>query len=119
VGREPTGRQERDMKVATGLTLAAVGAILAFAVHGHLAFFDPNAAGWVLMLAGIAGLFMPPGTQRRLRQRLILKDGKYGPAIEASDAQYSRHLMPAGLLVSDGEDVPIEGSTIEEHIVQE
>jgi hypothetical protein len=107
------------MKVATGLTVAAVGAILAFAVHGHMAFFNPNAAGWVLMLAGIAGLFIPRGTQRWLRQRLILRDGRYGPAMEARDSTYSRHLMPAGLLVSDAEDTAVEGSTIEEHIVQE
>jgi hypothetical protein len=106
------------MKVATGLTLAAAGAILAFAVHGRLAFFDPNAAGWVLMLAGIAGLFIPPGTQHWLRQRFILSDGRYGPAIEASEKRYSQHLMPAGLLV-DGEEVVVEGSAIEEHIVQE
>lgn len=107
------------MKVSTGLTLAAVGAILAFAVHGRLAFFDPNAAGWVLMLVGLAGLFIPPGTRRRLRQRFIMKDGRYGPAIEAKSARYSRHLMPAGLLVSGGQQIPVEGSAIEEEIVRD
>jgi hypothetical protein len=106
------------MKVSTGLTLAAVGAILAFAVHAHLGYVNFNAAGWVIMLVGIAGLFTPPGTQRRLRQRLILRNGTYGPAAEASDVQYSRHLMPGGLLVDDGQDVPVLGSAIEEQIVE-
>lgn len=106
------------MKVSPGLTLVAVGAILAFAVHGQLAFFNPNAAGWVLMLAGIGGLFAPPGSRHWLRQRFIMKDGTYGPVIEASDKRYSRHLI-GGLLVSDGQAVPVEGSAIEEEIVQE
>jgi hypothetical protein len=107
------------MKVSTGLTLAATGAILAFAVHGHLPFINLNAVGWVIMLVGIAGIFAPPGTRRWLRQRLIMRDGKYGPAFEANGQQYSRHLMPSGLLVQDGQDVPIAGSAIEEDVVEE
>jgi hypothetical protein len=107
------------MKSSTGLTLAAIGAILAFAVHGRLSFLDPNAAGWVLMLVGVAGLFLPPGTQRWLRHRLIMKDGTYGPAYEPGDAEYSRHLMPSGVLVSDGTEVPADGVVIEEHVTQE
>ena len=106
------------MKVSTALTLAASGAILAFAVHGHLAYFNPNAAGWVLMLVGIAGLFMPPGTQRWIRQRLIMLDGRYGPAVEKTGRRYSRLLMPGGLLTEDGQAAPIAGSLIEEQIVQ-
>jgi hypothetical protein len=107
------------MKVSTALTLAASGAILAFAVHGHLPYFNPNAAGWVLMLVGIAGLFMPPGTQRWIRERLIMRDGRYGPAAERTGRTYSRLLMPAGLLIHDGDEVPVAGSMIEEQIVQE
>ena len=107
------------MKVSTGLTLAAAGAILAFAVHGHLSFINLNAVGWVIMLVGTAGLFTPPGTRRWLRQRLIMRDGQYGPAFEANGQKYSRHLMPSGLLVQDGQDVPIAGSAIEEDIVEE
>lgn len=107
------------MKVSTGLTLAAVGAILAFAVHGHLPFVNPNAVGWVIMLVGIGGLFTPPGTRRWLRQRVIMRDGKYGPAFEATDTHYSRHLMPGGLLAGDGPEVPVEGSAIEEQVVRE
>ena len=107
------------MKSSTGLTLAAVGAILAFAVHGHLSFLNPNAVGGVLLLVGIAGLFLPPGTQRWLRHRLILRGGKYGPAYDATPAQYSRHLMPVGVLVSDGGEVPVEGVVVEEEVTQE
>ena len=107
------------MKSSTGLTLAAVGAILAFAVHGRLSFLDPNAVGWVLLLVGIAGLFLPPGTHRWLRYRLIMRDGTYGPAYAARPARYSRHLMPVGLLVPDSSDTPAEGVVIEEQVTQD
>jgi hypothetical protein len=107
------------MKPSTGLAVAAVGAILAFAVHGHLPYINPNAVGWVLMLVGIGGLFAPRGTRRWIRQRLIMRDGRYGPVVEAGDTHYSRHLMPGGLLVTGVQDDDIEGSTIEEHVVEE
>ena len=106
------------MKVSTALMLTASGAILAFAVHGHLAYISPNAAGWVIMLAGIAGLFIPTGTQRWIRQRLIMVDGRLGPAVDASERKYSRLLMPAGLLAKDGQDIPVSGSLVEEQIMQ-
>jgi hypothetical protein len=107
------------MKSSTGLTLAALGGILAFAVHGHLPFLNPNAVGWVLLLVGIAGLFLPPGTQRWLRHRLILRGGTYGPAYEAKPAQYNRHLMPVGALVPDGAETPVEGVLVEEQVTQD
>lgn len=107
------------MKSSTGLTLTALGAILAFAVHGHLPFLNPNAVGWVLLLVGIAGLFVPPGTRRWLRHRLIMRDGTYGPAYEATNAEYNRYLMPAGVLVPDGTEPPTEGIAVEEHVTQE
>lgn len=107
------------MKPSTGLTLAAVGAIFAFAVHGHPPYINLNAVGWVLLFVGIGGPFMPRGTRRWLRQRLIMRDGRYGPVVEASDTEYSRHLMPGGLLVSGVDEQDIEGSTIEERVVEE
>jgi hypothetical protein len=107
------------MKPSTGLSLAALGAILAFAVHGHLPYINPNAVGWVLLLVGIGGIFAPRGTQRWLRQRLIMRDGRYGPVVEASDIEYSRRLMPGGLLVSGVDEDDIAGSTIEENVVEE
>jgi hypothetical protein len=107
------------MKPSTGLSIAAVGAILAFAVRGHPPFVNCNAAGWVLIFVGVAGLFTPPGTHRRLRQRLILRDGKYGPAFEATRLRFSRHLMPGGILVPGGPELPVDGAVIEEDIIQE
>jgi|SRR5215469_16026089 len=106
------------MKVSTGLTLAAIGAILAFAVHAHVPYVNLNAVGWVLMLVGVGGMFAPRGTHRWIRQRLIMRNGKYGPALEQTNKRYSRHLMPGGVLVPDGSELPTEGTAVEE-IVQE
>ena len=107
------------MKSTTGLTLAAVGAILAFAEHGHPPGLNINAVGWVLLLVGIIGIFLPPGWHRWLRHRLIMRDGSYGPAYDVSDTEYNPQLMPAGVLVPDGNAVPVDGFTVEETITEE
>jgi hypothetical protein len=64
------------MGIGVGIFLIAIGAILTFAVDAKVAGLDLNVVGWVLMLAGLAGLVLffyfwnrrrPPGavtTQR-------------------------------------------------------
>jgi hypothetical protein len=47
------------MRTATGLTLVAIGAILAFAIRTSPSFLNLQVAGWVIMLTGIAGLVIP------------------------------------------------------------
>jgi hypothetical protein len=51
----------------TGLTLIGVGAFASFAVHASA--FDPRAAGYVLIMAGVLALALPrrraPGGARR------------------------------------------------------
>ena len=46
------------MKTATGLTLVAIGAILAFAVKAHPSFLNLQVAGWVIIVVGLAGLLV-------------------------------------------------------------
>jgi Domain of unknown function (DUF6458) len=46
------------MGIGVGIFLIAVGAILTFAVHARLAGLDLQVVGWVLMLAGVAGLVL-------------------------------------------------------------
>jgi uncharacterized membrane protein len=105
------------MKPANALSLIALGAILAFAVHAHMHFVDWNAAGWVIMLTGTAGLFLPRAARRWIRQRLILR-GAFGPALEVNGRRYSRRLMPGGLLQAGGLDAEVQGSAVEE-VIQE
>jgi hypothetical protein len=44
------------MRIGAGIFLIVVGAILTFAVHAKVAGLDLQVVGWVLMLAGLAGL---------------------------------------------------------------
>ena len=67
------------MKTATGLTLIAIGAILAFAVTTNAWFFNVNVAGYVIMLTGLAGLFIPRRSYSRLNQRLVRRRTRTWP----------------------------------------
>jgi hypothetical protein len=60
------------MKTATGLALLAVGAILAFAVNADIPGFNLAVAGWILMLTGAAGMFIPARASGWLRRRIVL-----------------------------------------------
>jgi len=61
------------MRTATGLTLLATGSILTFAVTAHPSFLNLQIVGVVLMVTGVAGLFLPKPSQGwRLRRRTIL-----------------------------------------------
>jgi hypothetical protein len=44
------------MGIGASIFLIAVGAILAFAVDANLGWLNISVVGWVLMLAGLAGL---------------------------------------------------------------
>jgi hypothetical protein len=44
------------MGIGGSIFLIALGAILAFAVHANIGVLDLNIVGWVLMVAGLAGL---------------------------------------------------------------
>jgi hypothetical protein len=56
------------MRPATALTIIAIGAILAFAVSSSPSWFNINIAGWVIMLTGVAGLFLTGRSLNWLRQ---------------------------------------------------
>lgn len=59
------------MRTATGLTLVAIGAILAFAIRTTPTFLNIQITGWVIMLTGVAGMFMPRRGNGRLRRRTV------------------------------------------------
>ena len=46
------------MGIGGSIFLIALGAILAFAVDANLGWLDINVVGWVLMVAGAAGLLL-------------------------------------------------------------
>ncbi len=73
------------MKTATGLTLVAIGAILAFAVHAHLRVLNVHVVGWVIILTGLVGFFVPRGGYGWLRRRVLVKRGPRGPVVQTVD----------------------------------
>ena len=86
------------MKTATALTVAAIGAIFAFAVTAEPSFFNFHAAGWVLMLTGVAGAFLPRRGYGWLRRRLVLNTGGgRRNDVELRPRRFSRLLVPGGL----------------------
>jgi hypothetical protein len=60
------------MKTGAGLGLVAVGAILAFAVTAHPSGLNLQAAGWVLIVIGLAGMFVPRRGYGWLRRRMVI-----------------------------------------------
>jgi hypothetical protein len=89
------GGQEAPVGIGVSLIIIAVGAILAFAVNpsGDPAV-DPNTAGWILMIVGIAALILDfllleswgPGYLRR-RRTAYVDDGAYPARRTAAPAR--------------------------------
>lgn len=87
------------MKTATALTVAAIGAIFTFAVTAQPSFFNFHAAGWVLMLTGVAGAFLPRRSYGWLRRRLVLNTGgTRRNDVDLRPRRFSRLLVPGGLI---------------------
>jgi hypothetical protein len=61
------------MKIATGLTLLAVGAIFAFAVRTSPPGVNIHTVGWVIMLTGVAGILLPGRASGWLRRRITVR----------------------------------------------
>lgn len=61
------------MKTATGLTLIAIGAVLAFAVHGHPWFLNLQVCGWIIMVIGVIGLAVPRSGFGWLRRQVVVR----------------------------------------------
>jgi hypothetical protein len=73
------------MRSATALSLLAVGAIFAFAVHGHPRFLNFQVLGWVLILTAIAGLVIPRRGRGWLRRTVLVKEGKRADSSKRSE----------------------------------
>jgi hypothetical protein len=66
------------MKTATGLTLIALGAVLAFAVNGHPWFLNLQVVGWILMVIGVIGMVVPRRGYGWLRRQMVTRRGPDG-----------------------------------------
>lgn len=61
------------MRTGVGLGFICVGAILAFAVTANTSVFNIHTAGWVIMIIGIIGLFIPRRTYGWLGRRMVVR----------------------------------------------
>jgi hypothetical protein len=61
------------MKTGVGLAFIAVGAILAFAIHGSPGWVNVHTVGWVLMLVGLVGMLLPRRTYGWLGRRMTVR----------------------------------------------
>jgi hypothetical protein len=98
------------MRTATGLTLIALGAILAFAVRGHPSWLNIQVVGWVIMLTGVAGMAIPRRGYGWLRRRMVLRRGPAGrPVVDRVEEQR----YPPYIMLNPG------GSTVEGEVVRD
>ena len=91
------------MKTGVSLALIAVGAILAFAVTGHPGWLDVQAVGWVLMLVGLAGMFIPRSGFGWLRRQVVRRPSRR--AVAASHVTAS-HVIDSNVVASNGTALP-------------
>ena len=110
------------MRTATGLALVAIGAILAFAVTTSPSFLNLQVAGWILILTGVAGLFVPRRGYGWMR-RVVVRRPR-GNAVEAngeprrfrSTRWFRQNALPDPRLPAT--DSPVTGGTVTEDTVE-
>lgn len=59
------------MSIGAGILLIAIGAILTFAVDWQVGGLDLDVVGWVLMIAGLAGIVITLVYSRRRTARVV------------------------------------------------
>ena len=84
------------MKTATALIVMAVGAVFAFAIDLHFSFLNLQAAGWILIAAGAAGLVVPRRGYGWLRRQLVMERGTDGAPV----ASFRRRNVPPYLMIN-------------------
>jgi hypothetical protein len=104
------------MKTATGLTLVAIGAILAFAVNAHLQVLNLQVVGWVIILTGIAGIFVPRSAYGQMRRRVVYRRTPRAGAVSvAGDASAAPYIVdtpaPPAVLDTPAPPVAVDTST--------
>lgn len=105
------------MKTATGLTLIALGAVLAFAVNGHPWFLNLQVVGWILMVIGVIGLVVPRRGYGWLRRQVVPRRGPDGRPVMRTRRRYPRYTMidpaaPAAAAYDTAEMPVVPGDTV-------
>jgi hypothetical protein len=97
------------MRTASALALVAVGAIFAFAINRSPSFLNLQIVGWVLMVTGIAGAFIPRRGSGWTRRRVLWTSDD--EAVAQADAEAVAETADAGAAESGTETAPIAAAT--------
>jgi hypothetical protein len=82
------------MRTATGLALVAIGAILTFAVTASPSYLNLQIVGVIIMVTGVAGLFLRKPNNGWLRRRTILRRSAGGPVVgHVDETRYPPYVM--------------------------
>jgi hypothetical protein len=73
------------MGIGVGIILAAIGAILAFAVHAEVSGLDLAVVGWVLMAAGVLGVVIEVAVFAPRRRVATYERPVVGPTVVRRD----------------------------------
>jgi len=108
------------MRTATGLALIAIGAILAFAITASPSFLNLQVAGWILILTGVAGLFVPRRGYGWLRRRVVVRRPRGAAAVGPDDG---RPALGAGRMfrrspIPDPQRSAAEGAVVESTVTE-
>jgi hypothetical protein len=96
------------MRTGIGLTLIAIGAILAFAVTTNTSVFNLHTAGFVLMIIGIIGIVVPRRGYGWVGRRLFVRQARWRPGNTVDEVVYPVNVNrnPANTRVQAGLPAP-------------
>lgn len=83
------------MGIGASILLIAIGAILTFALNVQVGFLDLDVVGWVLMLAGVAGLIFTTLIWGPRRRRQVVQSDTVQHVDPAATTTYRRPAAPA------------------------
>ncbi|MGC9666913.1 DUF6458 family protein [Planosporangium sp. 12N6] len=90
------------MGIGGSIFLIAVGAIIAFGVRDqNLGPFDLTVIGWVLMLAGLAGLLITLWVWNSRRRRVVAVSSTAVPPAQRVERERVVQTPPQGEVVTD------------------
>jgi hypothetical protein len=98
-------------KIAAGLTLIIIGAILAFAVTTNTSVFNLHIAGFVFILAGLAAMFIPQKNYSSVSKRLVTRRSRTWPSGTVTSTQETQ--VPPYVMINPGSSlIENEASTV-------
>jgi hypothetical protein len=115
------------MRTATGLTLLALGAILAFAVNGHPTWLNVQVVGWVIMLTGGVGMLIPNSGYTAVGRRVLRRpsysaggvnevyERRYPPYIRLNPQALTAAEDPADLVANREENAAERAETLDQY----